>query len=375
MRPLTVRLDRPALQRLAILLGCCNGLFIGGMMVFLHFWDRREHFGPRGRAFIDHLLVQFHLGVENVVAAWYSSMLLLLVAAACGVAFALDRRRQVAGPNGPSHLVDYAWIVFGCGFAALSLDEIGSFHERIGMMTSLNRASWLPHQATPVGWVVLFAVPIAAFAMGMLAFGWLRLRHAPWALALFAVGVGLYLCDPLLEVFEGAVKDRGGALLLLERVLEEGVAELGGSCCILFGVLAYCHHVVGGRHTAFDPPSPGLVLVATAALTMAIPVAHAAVLGLPAADTGIPENWFPAATLFMLAILLAAGGRAGAGAIALAMSAFLGAGLYGYAGLADARLLVTMLVTIAAGILMARYAALSARRRAPSTEHRTLTIP
>jgi hypothetical protein len=147
------------------------------------------------------------LGVENVVAAWYSSMLLLLVAAACGVAFALDRRRQVAGTNGPSHHVDYAWIVFGCGFAALSLDEIGSFHERIGMMTSLNRASWLPHQATPVGWVVLFAVPIAAFAMGMLAFGWLRLRHAPWALALFAVGVGLYLCDPLLEVFEGAVKD------------------------------------------------------------------------------------------------------------------------------------------------------------------------
>jgi hypothetical protein len=108
---------------------------------------------------------------------------------------------------------------------------------------------------------------------------------------------------------------------------------------------------------------------------MAIPVAHAAVLGLPAADTGIPENWFPAATLFMLAILLAASGRAGAGAIALAMSAFLGAGLYGYAGLADARLLVTMLATIAAGILMARYAALSARRRAPSTEHRTLTIP
>lgn len=366
---LTVRLDRSALQRLAIILGCCNCLFISGMMAFLYFWNHREHFGPRGRAFIDYGLVQFHLGVENVVAAWYSSMLLLLVAAACGVAFALDRRQKVAGTGRASHLVDYGWIVVSLAFTGLSLDEIGSFHERIGMMTSLNRASLLPHQAAPVGWVVLLAVPIAAFAMFMLAFGWLRLRRVPWALALLAVGVGLYLCDPLLEVFEGLVKDRGGALLLLERVLEEGVAELGGTCCILFGVLVYCSHIAGARAPEFHPPAARLVFGMTVGMTLLIPVAHAVVLRLPPADTGIPENWFPSATLFVLWLVLAACGRLRAGGLALATSACLGAGLYGYVGLAGARAPVTMVSTLVAGALTARYSALSTRR----TEHRVLS--
>lgn len=365
---LTVRLDRSALRRLAMLLGFCNFMFISGMMAFLHYWDRREHFGPRGRAFIDYVLVQFHLGVENVAAAWYSSMLLLLVAAACVVAFALDRRR-VPGTRGARQLLDYGWIVLAAAFVALSLDEIGSFHERIGMVPVLNRASVMPHQTTAAGWVVILALPIAAFALFMLAFGWLRLRRVPAALALLVGGVVLYLCDPLLEVLEQAVKDRGGALLLLERVLEEGVAELGGTCCILFGVLLYCHRIARARAATFALPPTRIVLGVTAAMTILIPVAHAIVLRLPAADSGIPENWFPAAMLFALALsLVAAGGRA-AGMIALALSACFGASVYGYVGLSDARLVVTMLGTAITGLMTAALRQRAARRSTLSAQH------
>jgi hypothetical protein len=196
----------------------------------------------------------------------------------------------------------------------------------------------------------------------MLTFGWLRLRREPAALALLMTGVALYLCDPLLEIFEQAVKGRGGAILLLERVLEEGVAELGGTCCILFGVLLYSRRLAGEGTPTFAWPSTRILLAVPAGTTILIPVAHAAILRLPPADTGIPENWFPAAALFALALSLMADGRRAAGTVACTLSACFGAGLYGYVGLSDARLLVTMLGTVIAGLLAVVMAQRAARR-------------
>jgi hypothetical protein len=89
---LSVNLDRRWRTQLAWFVSVLNLVFTAGMTAFLYYWAHRDHYGPRGRAFIDRVLVQFHLGAENVVAAWYSSMLLLLVAVACMLAYALDRR-------------------------------------------------------------------------------------------------------------------------------------------------------------------------------------------------------------------------------------------------------------------------------------------
>ena len=86
-----VELGRSHIRLVCLTLAAANSAFTAGTALFIHEWAGREYYGPTGRLFIDRILVQLHLATENVVAAWYSSMLLLAVAAAAGLAFALDR--------------------------------------------------------------------------------------------------------------------------------------------------------------------------------------------------------------------------------------------------------------------------------------------
>ena len=127
--------------------------------------------------------------------------------------------------------------------------------------------------------------------------------------------------------------------LLIHNTLlvgEEGIVELGGALCFLAGVLSYVARATDGARVEIR--SGSLRPIASAAvvggiLTVGAPVAHTIVRHLPPADTGIPENWFPAAALYGLALLLVClkGTRGWRFATpALALSAFFGAGLYGY---------------------------------------------
>ena len=134
-------------------------------------------------------------------------------------------------------------------------------------------------------------------------------------------------------------------------------------------MLLYCRRIAGDRTLAFGLPPTRIVLTVTAVMTLLIPVAHGVVLRLPAADNGIPENWFPAATLFALGLFLMAAGGSATGAVALALSACFGAGLYGYVGLSDARLAVTMLGTVIAGVMAAALHQRAARRSPRSAQH------
>ena len=153
--------------RMGLGLAAANLIFTAGTAAFIHYWAARDVYGPRGRALLNYVLVQFHLATENVVAAWYSSMLLLTVAIAAVIAFACDRRQS---HRGLERAIDAGWLVIAGCFALLSLDEIGSLHERIGMVTRGDSA--------PNGWVYALAVPIGLIALFMAAFAWLRLRRA-----------------------------------------------------------------------------------------------------------------------------------------------------------------------------------------------------
>ena len=310
-------------------LAATNLIFTAGTAVFIHFWAVRDTYGPRGRAFIDYLLVQFHLATENVIASWYSSMLLLSVASAAVIAYALDRRQAQAGLE---RLVESGWLLIAACFAVLSLDEIGSLHERVGMITR--------GTARATGWVYVLAVPIGAIGLLMAAFAWLRLRRAPAAAAFFVTGIALFLSNPVMELIEMSLLHGGGSIRIHDTLLvvEEGLAELGGTLCFLIGVLLYIRATAGaGPHEfALDTPE-AIHALATGALllTAGVPAMRWLVDRLPAGDTGIPDNWFPAAVLYLLALfaLTTRGTRAipfAAGAIAL--SAAFGASLYGYVG-------------------------------------------
>lgn len=310
-------------------LGAVNLIFTAGTATFIHYWAVRDAYGPRGRAFIDYVLVQFHLATENVIAAWYSSMLLLSVAMAAGVAYALDRRQSHTGRE---RLVDTGWLIVAGCFALLSLDEIGSLHERLGMVTRGASAA--------KGWVYVLAVPIGLIALFMVGFAWLRLRRARAAAAFFVGGIALFLSNPVMELIEMSLLNGGGSIRIHDTLLvvEEGLAELGGTLCFLLGVLLYIRATAGPGPHDFALDTPAAIHAVAAGgllLTAGVPAVRWFVDRLPAGDTGIPDNWFAAAALYLLALLALAtrGTRAlplAAGAIAV--SAAFGASLYGYAG-------------------------------------------
>lgn len=369
-------LSRPVRRRLARLIVALNLIFIAGMAAFLYYWPSREYFGPRGRWAIDYVLVQFHLGAENVVAAWYSSMLLLLVALACLAAYALDGQQLAANPAKTRTVLisrlRLGWLALAAAFTLLSLDEIGSLHERVGMIVALNAASLAPGSTQAVGWVYLLAVPIGAAALFMLVFAWMRFRRAPAAFALLAAGVLLYVSDPFLELLEQTLQ-QGTLGMLAQRVLEEGLAELGGTTCVLMGILLYAAQT-GTHRPVFQLPSRGLRLMAGIVLMAGIPAAETIVQRLPAGDVGIPANWFPAAAWFLLAIGWMTTRRAwGIAAIAILASAYFGAGLFGYAAwyasVGYSRVFVDVAVTATAVLAWL----IPGTRHSSGTEHLTLS--
>jgi hypothetical protein len=323
---LQLDLSRPAIRRLGLTLLTVNLLFTLGTAAFIEEWGHRDWHGAPVQWLIDRVLVQVHLATENVVAAWYSSMLLLSVAVAAAAAFALD------GKTGTTPFLRWGWLLVAAAFAGLSLDELGSFHERLGMLKS---AGGNAH-----GWVYVLALPMLGAAVFIGAFAWARLRAVPASVGLFAAGIVLFVSDPIFELFEMALlrAGRGDDLIVHNAllVIEEGIVELGGALCFLLGVLVYMRRTAGdGPHT-FEIGTRALPWIAGAGLLMTagVPAAHWLVAQLPPGDTGIPDNWFPAATLYVFALMswLRADRRAGTAAIALSLSAFFGAAIFGYWG-------------------------------------------
>ena len=329
-----VQLGRPLTRRAFVALTFFNIFFTATTAAFIALWARKAELSPALNTFTRHVLVQGHLATENVIAAWYSSMLLLVTAGAALLAFAADKR---AG----AWALRVGWLLFAAVFALLSLDEIGSFHERVGMLT---------HAATAnksLGWAYLLAVPIGAVGLFMLAFGWFHVRRVRATFVLFAAGVGLFMLNPVLEAIEMAMIHGAGAtqgtwqrsLHDLLLVLEEGGLELFGILCFLAAVVMYVRTRAGDvsvwpastRHLAWSVRA--LTLLALAGITAVDRV----IARLPPGDTGVPEHWFPAAALLLVAVIAAtlvrsdpARGSSMLIAVSIALSAFFGAGLHAY---------------------------------------------
>ena len=330
------------IPRIGLILSALNAFFTLGTIVFLIAWAQRDEYEGLGRSFLTYVLVQTHLATENVIASWYSSMLLLAVALCAAAAYSVRNARDTALT--PPWLRP-GWLVIAAIFTLLSFDEIGSLHERIGMAG----AGW--------GWVFVLALPILATAAYMLAFAWMVMRRVPLAFRFFVIGTALYLLNPIVEQIEmslihgaGADPESGARIahdMLL--VLEEGVLELFGTLSFLLGLLVWL------REAALAAPAQTLTWrvdedsaariggIAAVVVAVGVPLSAAAVRMMPAADSGIPMNWFPATAACLLS-LLAFGTRPGipseriaqrqltlaVAVLALVISAYFGAGIQGY---------------------------------------------
>jgi hypothetical protein len=331
--------------RIGLILTAINAFFASSTIVFLIAWAQRDDYEALGRNFLSYVLVQTHLATENVLAAWYSSMLLLAVAVCAAAAYSI---RTPSDDVWTPPWLRPGWLVIAAVFALLSFDEIGSFHERIGAALSFGAVR---------GWVYVLALPILAVAAYILAFAWMQMRRVPLTFRFIAIGTAFYLLDPILEQVEMSLIHGAGAdpdswarfahdTLL---VLEEGVLELFGTLSFLMGLLVWL------REAALHTPAHTLTWrvdadraariggMAALAAALGVPLSALMVRVLPATDTGIPMNWFPAAAAFLLVLVATGVGATKAETIypsrelatvsailALVISAYFGAGIHGY---------------------------------------------
>lgn len=259
---------------------------------------------------IKHALVHFNLATENVPAVWFSSMLFLLVAVLSMICFAADIYKA---PQFRAHRVlKYGWLLFALVFIALSLDEMGSIHERVSTVLA-------SHGLLRIGggWTRTLFVLILAVGLFMTAFGWFHARRVRGTFALMVVGVACFLSIPLQEYIEidvmyqaaGEGWQRPTALLLLE----EGT-EMLGALSFLAAVLLYAKKV-SRRHTEPDEevqhvvawfPNPKAAVAVALAFILLMGLAMEgvqAVMGNIEGDVGIPRNWFPSALAMFVALL------------------------------------------------------------------------
>ncbi len=166
------------------------------------------------------------VGAENNLAPWYSAITFLIAAVVWVICYALEVRGR---RSTRARLLSWGWLLLAVLFCFLSLDEEGSFHERLGALPGVNRYDVL-------------LIPGAAFGIVLLVFAWPRLRHSWLTLALPVFGVLAYLSHPLQERNE-AILRRAGLYAAtwhtptLDVVMKEGPKLLGTLCFIAAGLM------------------------------------------------------------------------------------------------------------------------------------------
>ena len=294
----------------------CVLVLIGAGAFWEFYWSLEVPWGEAPR--IKYVLAQFNLASENVPAVWFSSMLLLMVAVASVLCFAADtdEERQLLRSGHPvrsGRMLKYGWLVFAFVFLSLSLDELGSLHERVTLAMALHN----PLEGGALEWAFSLLLPLLTLMAFMLAFGWLHVRRVPGTFVLMAVGAGCFLSIPIQEYIEIDVMYRAAgegwrrptALLLLE----EGT-ELFGALSFFAAALLYALRIsgrqetpgIGGRHAISWSPGSRVAIVWAIAFVVLMGVAMGVVqtvMGGIEGDSGIPRNWFPSALAAFVVLL------------------------------------------------------------------------
>lgn len=229
-----------------------------------------------------------NLALENNIGAWWSGAVLFLAAM-----HFYDGYWRYREANAPS--LSRAWLVLAGVMAALSLDEVGSLHERADMLLAFG--TW---------WSLL---PFALILVGAVAWAFWQLWASPVErrfLPYIFVGFACFGTVAFQEHLEHALSWEPW-MIPLRTAVEEGTEFLG--MFLLIGVgMRHSGGVFGtapsGARSTFNMPAtlPPWVL---AAVIAALPVTAFITARLDQ-GRGHPSDWL-AAMLFLIAAFAAVG--------------------------------------------------------------------
>lgn len=301
-------------QQLYFILGTVlflNILMMAGTWLFHYFYynviEQVWATGPKTK----YLILEFSLATENTLATWYSSMLLLSVAAMSFVCYMMQK--QVVSKGNETY-IKYGWLMFFLVFSLLSFDELGSIHERLGDIAALN-----PVGDEPPGWVLLLGLPIGLVAFLMLWFCWKLINYAPLAVVFAVVGILLFASIPIQEYMEMEAWHSASDMDTWKRpvhllLLEEG-AEIFASTFILISTFVYIGYLnSSGKKPSFNPSLNigfslhrkkvffWMIFVGISLVVLMFLIKNSTVFTVEG-ENGIPRNWFPAATGFLVFLL------------------------------------------------------------------------
>jgi hypothetical protein len=270
-------LDHAGLRRAGTIAAAITVLFVVATALR---WNAGEMVGTAAGAT---LLQQGDLASENVLATWWAATLLLgasaLAALSATVAFESRRGRVVA----------IGWLCIAAAAAYMSLDELGSLHERLG---TVQRASAPPGLLRETNLLILAFLLGVGPALAFVAF--LHTQH-PRAATLIVSGLGCFAVGLFGDLGSGVLWDEpapGGRRPLLSLLLEEG-GEVGGALCLLFAATCFL---------ASATPAAGITARAVRVLSLAVPLLLGTGLVVvlllrlpPRFGLGEPGAWFPSA--------------------------------------------------------------------------------
>lgn len=246
-----------------------------------------------GLGSVANIFQEFNLGRENNVAAWFSGALLALIAlhALDGQTLYQSDRPRLAR----------AWTLIAFVFLFLSLDEVGSLHERLtGVSYALGLGVW--------GLILVLGAFIGVILCWALAVMWLAggaERRKVWFLI---VGLGLLGSVAMQEFLESALIWDGAWAHALRITIEEGSELLG--MIILLGVAAANSVALMKDKTGRFSPAFALIVknhhVILVSIIVSAPVIALLTAGLTDHQRGRPADWL-AALVFLFAGSVAIG--------------------------------------------------------------------
>jgi hypothetical protein len=255
---------------------------------------------------------QITLAAENSFANGFASILLFSVGLVGLVCVGIERQAAAKAHNkSGAGLTAVAWGAIAMWFFVLSLDEMGSIHERLSERTHVSLL--LPEFWLLEGWGTVFVILLVVVAGAFMSAGQTWLRKARCVLPLLVAGALLFLSLPLQKYFavtsSAAEMHSNFWVRPAWQILVEEGAKLLATLCFLSAGLRFTDY--RSRELGRQDGKIGLEIGWVLPLvTIAIYILALGAINAVAPDTtwpldrwGEPSNWFPATAAFLGSLL------------------------------------------------------------------------